>query len=163
MVDGTRVAVGSDVHKSSIRLAAVRADELLEERTLPYDPLAVQRALVRWPGARVCYAKLRCLRGIDTLTAVGLVCEIGDFQGFARAEEFMSFIGLVPSEHSSGEKRRPGSITKVGNTHVRRLLVEAAWHARLRPKVGYDLARRQRDQGAPDGSQSCRADRRISV
>jgi transposase len=60
----------------------------------------------------------------------------------------MAFVGLVPSEHSSGEHRRRGSITKVGNAHVRRLLVEAAWHARRRPKVGYELARRQRGQAA---------------
>jgi transposase len=90
--------------------------------------------------------KLRCLRGIDTLTAIGIVCEIGDFNRFATAEQFMAFVGLVPSERSSGEQRRQGSITKVGNAHVRRLLVEAAWHARRRPTIGHDLARRQRDQ-----------------
>ena len=58
----------------------------------------------------------------------------------------MSFVGLVPSERSSGDKRRQGSITKAGNAHARRLLVEAAWHARRRPKVSYELARRQRNQ-----------------
>ena len=60
----------------------------------------------------------------------------------------MAFVGLVPSERSSGEQRRQGSITKVGNAHVRRLLVESAWHARRRPTVGYQLARRQRGQDA---------------
>jgi transposase len=90
--------------------------------------------------------RLRCLRGVDTLTAVGLVAEIGDFSRFQGAEEFMAFVGLVPSEHSSGEHRRQGAITKVGNSHVRRLLVEAAWHARRRPKVSYELARRHRGQ-----------------
>jgi transposase len=68
---------------------------------------------------------LRCLRGIDTLTALALVAEIGDFARFKTAEEFMAFVGLVPSERSSGEQRRQGSITKVGNAHVRRLLVES--------------------------------------
>lgn len=91
-------------------------------------------------------ARLRCLRGIDTLTALGLVTEIGDFARFQTAEQFMAFVGLVPSERSSGEKRRQGSITKVGNSHVRRLLVESAWHARRRPRVSYELTRRQRDQ-----------------
>jgi transposase len=76
------------------------------------------------------------------------VTEIGDFSRFATASEFMAFVGLVPSEHSSGERRRQGSITKVGNAHVRRLLVEAAWHARRRPRVGYELERRQRGQDA---------------
>jgi transposase len=301
------VSVALDVHKSSVRLAAVRADELLDVRTLPYDHAAVERAVSRWPGARVCYeagptgfglyrhlaergiacevvapglvparpgervktdprdarklarlhaggllepifvpsreleaardlvraredarldrmrarhrlskfllrhertmptkcwgvtrrawlatqefefaaqqhafndylqaldlvdrriealerevrqvaergpwtelvARLRCLRGIDTLTALGIVCEVGDLARFATAEEFMSFTGLVPSERSSGERRKQGSITKAGNAHLRRLLVEAAWNARRRPQVGYELARRQRDQ-----------------
>jgi transposase len=307
MVESTTVTVGLDVHARSIRLAVVRADVVLEERTLPYDEEAVARLLRRWPEARCCYeagptgfglyrhlvergidcvvvapglvpqrpgdrvktdprdarklarllgggllepihvpapeleairdlvraredarldrmrdrhrlskfclrhgrllptsawtvtrrkwlgeqrfahpaeqitfdtylhaidlvdgrieqldrairetaergpwqilvARLRCLRGIDTLSALGLVAEIGDFNRFRSAEEFMAFVGLVPSEHSSGEHRRQGSITKVGNSHVRRLLVEAAWHARRQPKVGYELARRQRGQ-----------------
>lgn len=91
-------------------------------------------------------AKLRCLRGVDTLTALGIAVEIGDFARFHSAAEFMAFVGLVPTEHSSGERQQRGSITKVGNSHVRRLLVEAAWHARKRPRVGYELARRQRGQ-----------------
>lgn len=97
---------------------------------------------------RELVARLRCLRGVDTLTALALVTEIGDFARFQTAQEFMAFVGLVPSERSSGEKRRQGSITKVGNAHVRRLLVESAWHARRRPTVGYELARRQRGQDA---------------
>jgi len=97
---------------------------------------------------RELVARLRCLRGIDTLTALALVTEIGDFSRFQSAEQFMAFVGLVPSEHSSGEQRRQGSITKVGNSHVRRLLVESAWHARRRPTVGYELSRRQRGQDA---------------
>jgi transposase len=301
------VTVGLDVHARSIRLAAVRAEELLEERTLPYDEEEVERLLRRWPGARCCYeagptgyglyrhliergidcivvapglvpqrpgdrvktdprdarklarllgggllepihvpspqleaardlvraredarldrmrdrhrlskfclrhgrllptsgwtvlrrkwlgeqrfehleeqitfdsylrtvdlvdarieqleqairaaaeqgpwrelvARLRCLRGLDTLTAFALVTEIGDFSRFKAAEEFMAFVGLVPSEHSSGEQRRRGAITKVGNAHVRRLLVESAWHARRRPTVSYELTRRHRGQ-----------------
>jgi transposase len=307
MFESMTVTVGLDVHARSIRLAAVRADELLEERTLPYDEEAVERLLRRWPGARCCYeagptgfglyrhlvgrgidcsviapglvpqrpgdrvktdprdarklarllaggllepiyvptpeleaardlvrvredarldrmrdrqrlskfclrhgrllptsawtvtrrrwlgeqrfehaaeqitfdsylhavdlldarigqlerairdtadqepwrglvGHLRCLRGVDTLSALALVAEIGDFSRFRTAEEFMAFVGLVPSEHSSGERRRQGSITKVGNAHVRRVLVESAWHARRRPTVGYELSRRQRGQ-----------------
>jgi transposase len=95
---------------------------------------------------RELVARLRCVRGIDTLTALGLVCEVGDCGRFKPAEQFMSFVGLVPSERSSGEGRRQGSITKAGSTHARRLLVESAWHARRRPTVGYELARRHRGQ-----------------
>jgi transposase len=108
---------------------------------------AIREAAQQGPW-RELVARLRCLRGIETLTALALVAEIGDFGRFRRAEEFMAFVGLVPSERSSGEQRRQGSITKVGNSHVRRLLVEAAWHARRRPTVGYELARRQRGQEA---------------
>jgi transposase len=322
MVESTTVTVGLDVHARSIRLAAVRADELLEECTLPYDEEQVERLLRRWPGARCCYeagptgfglyrhlldhgidcrvvapglvpqrpgdrvktdprdarklarllaggllepihvpspeveaardlvraredarldrmrdrqrlskfclrhgrllptsawtvvrrkwlgeqrfehaaeqitfdtylhaidlvdarigkleqairetaeqgswrelvGRFRCLRGIDTLSALGLAAEISDFSRFRSAEEFMAFVGLVPSEHSSGEHRRQGSITKVGNSHVRRLLVEAAWHARRRPKVGYELARRQRGQDALVIERSWRCQQRL--
>jgi transposase len=93
-------------------------------------------------------ARLRCLRGIDTLTAVGLCAEIGDWQRFARAAQLMSYLGLVPSEHSSGPTRRQGAITKTGSGHARRLLVEAAWHYRRAPRRGHVLKRRQAGQPA---------------
>ena len=91
-------------------------------------------------------ARLRCMRGIDTLTAVGVVAEAGDFTRFKTAEQFMSFCGLVPSERSSGQTRRQGSITKAGSAHARRLLIEAAWNGRRRPTVSYELERRQAGQ-----------------
>src|ERR687895_136557 len=322
MVESTTVTVGLDVHARSIRLAAVRADELLEERTVPYDEEAVERLLRRWPAVRCCYeagptgfglyrylvergiacqvvapglvpqrpgdrvktdprdarrlarllaggllepiwvpspeleaardlvraredarldrmrdrqrlskfclrqgrllptgawtitrrkwlgeqqfelsaeqltfdtylhavdlvdarieqlerairetaeqgpwrelvGRLRCLRGIDTHTALALVAEIGDFSRFTSAEQLMAFVGLVPSEHSAGEQRRQGSITKIGNAHVRRLLVESAWHARRRPTVGYRVARRQRGQEAPVIERAWRCQQRL--
>src|SRR5436190_9895124 len=67
MVNGTAVSVGLDVHKASIRLAAVRADELLDERTLPYDVEAVERVVLRWPGARVCYEAGPGIRAVPPL------------------------------------------------------------------------------------------------
>ena len=322
MFESTMVSVGLDVHARSVRFAAVRAEELLEERTLPYDEEAVERVLRRWPAVRCCYeagptgfglyrylvdrgidcwvvapglvpqrpgdrvktdsrdarklarllaggllepihvpsrqleaardlvraredarldrmrdrhrlskfclrhgrtlptrswtvvrrkwlgeqrfefaaeqctfetyvhtvdlvdarieqlergiretakqgpwsqlvARLRCLRGVDTLTALALAAEIGDFNRFESAEEFMAFVGLVPTERSSGDQRRQGSITKVGNSHVRRLLVESAWHARRHPKVGYDLARRQRGHDAAVIERSWRCQQRL--
>ena len=94
------------------------------------DPGDGRAGAVARAGRRGCAA----CAAIDTLTALGLVAEIGDFGRFRSAEEFMAFVGLVPSEHSSGEQRRQGSITKVGNSHVRRLLVESAWHARPPPE-----------------------------
>lgn len=79
----------------------------------------------RWRG-RV--AALCCLKGIDRMTAACLVAEAGVFSRFDSASAFSSWLGLVPSEHSSGESERRGGITKAGNKHARRLLVEASWH-----------------------------------
>ncbi len=78
---------------------------------------------------------LCCFRGISTLTALGLLAEIGDFRRFANARELMSFLGLTVSEYSSGERRQRGSTTKTGNRHARRLLVEAAWHYQHPPRL----------------------------
>src|SRR5450755_2999943 len=78
-------------------------------------------------------ARLRCLRGIDTLSAVGLCAEIGDFARFDRAGRLMSYLGLTPSEDTSGEKRRQGAITKTGSRYARRLLVEGAGTIAARP------------------------------
>jgi transposase len=93
-------------------------------------------------------ARLRCLRGIDTLSAVGLCAEIGDWQRFPKAGHVMSYLGLVPSEDSTGQTRRQGAITKTGSRHGRRLLVEAAWHYRRAPARGQALKRRQAGQPA---------------
>jgi transposase len=79
--------------------------------------------------------RLGCLRGVSTLTGFALAVELGDWHRFS-GKTIGSFVGLVPSEYSSGTSRVQGSITKTGNTHVRRLLVEAAWHHRARYVVG---------------------------
>jgi transposase len=79
--------------------------------------------------------RLGCLRGVSTLTGFALAVEIGDWHRFT-GNTIGSFVGLVPSEFSSGQSRVQGSITKTGNTHVRRLLIEAAWHHRARYVVG---------------------------
>ncbi|HEY2094448.1 MAG TPA: IS110 family transposase [Thermoanaerobaculia bacterium] len=86
------------------------------------------------------------LRGIDRLSAITVYAELGDLKRFRGAPEMMSAVGLVPSENSSGNTQRRGSITKTGNAHVRRVLVEAAWHARHRPVVGEALRRRREEQ-----------------
>jgi transposase len=91
-------------------------------------------------------ARLRCLRGIDTLTAVGLAVEVGDFTRFQRPGQLMSYLGLVPAEHTTGTSRRQGHITKTGSSHARRLLIEAAWHYRRPPRLGTTLQRRQDGQ-----------------
>ncbi len=108
----------------------------------------IARALPLSPWAQTA-RRLMCLRGIDTLTAAGLCAEIGHFDRFRHPAQVMSYLGVTPSEHSSGERRRQGPITKSGSQHARRLLVEAAWHYRRPPRVAGSLARRQRD-GEPE-------------
>jgi transposase len=105
--------------------------------------------------------RLRCLRGIDTLSAVGLCVEIGDWQRFPKAGHLMSYLGLVPSEDSTGSTRRLGAITKTGSGHGRRLLVEAAWHYRRPPRNGAVLKRRQAGQPAHVLAISWQAQRRL--
>jgi len=85
---------------------------------------------------------LAALRGVDCLTATTIVAEIGDLKRFAKAPELMSYLGLVPSEHSSGGTKSRGSITKTGNGHVRRVLVEAAWAYRFPARKTAVLRRR---------------------
>jgi transposase len=116
---------------------------------LPTCPWAVQ------------VGRLRCLRGIDTLSAVGLCAEIGDFERFAKPERMMSYVGLVPCESSTGQQRRLGSITKTGSAHARRLLVEAAWHYRPAPRVGRALSDRQEGQPPAAVAISWSAQRRL--
>jgi transposase len=105
------------------------------------------RALLDLEPLRARVQRLRCFRGLDDLTALTIAAELGDPRRFGSAPRTMAYVGLVPSEHSSGTKKARGAITKTGNAHLRRVLVEAAWHYRHRPFVGDALRRRQ--QGAP--------------
>jgi transposase len=89
--------------------------------------------------------KLTCLIGVKTYTALSMLVEIGDFSRFAKAEKMAAFLGLVPGEDSSGEKQRRGAITKAGNSHLRKLLVESA-QSYTRGSIGHksvNLKRRQ--------------------
>ena len=89
---------------------------------------------------------LQALRGVQFTVAVTMVAEIGDLTRFDNPRELMKFLGLIPSEYSSGEQRRQGSITKAGNTHARRVLVEGAWAYRYPAKVSRHLQLRLEKQ-----------------
>jgi transposase len=89
---------------------------------------------------------LRCFRGIDTVIAMTIVSELHTFGRFESARGLMAYLGLVPSEHSSGDRTRRGAITKAGNSHVRRVLIEAAWNYRHRPALGRRLKKRRDGQ-----------------
>lgn len=125
--------------------AYLRAVEEIEARLR--DAETEIRALLELEPFRDRVQRLRCFRGIDDLTALTIAAELGDARRFGTAPSTMAFVGLVPSEHSSGTKRAQGGITKTGNAHLRRVLVESAWHYRHHPFVGDTLRARQR--GAP--------------
>jgi transposase len=97
---------------------------------------------------RQAVAALRCFRGIDTLTALTLLTEIFEFGRFDSPRALMAYLGVTPSEESSGERRRPGGITKTGNRRVRRILTETGWHYRHPPYVSKALKTRRQDQPA---------------
>ena len=118
-------------------LAVQSADERVQRLTQ-----ALQVSIGGWRFEPVV-AALLALRGVDYVTAIGLMAEIGDLSRFDHPRKLMGYLGLVPREHSSGERIRRGSITKTGNAHARRLLTEAAWNYRFSARVGRQAQRRQ--------------------
>ncbi len=123
------------------RLAVVQLDARIEALDRQIEVRAQEGPY------RAAVGALRCFRGIDTRTAFGLVTELHSIEHFDRPSRLMAFVGLVPSEASSGERKHRGSITKAGNGHVRKLLIEAAWHARHKPAI--PAALRKRREGQP--------------
>ena len=107
-------------------------------------------------------AALQAMRGIDVVSAVGLVAEIGDFSRFDHPRKLMAYLGLVPSEQSSGDRVRKGSITKTGNAHARRLLTEAAWNYRFAPRIGRQAQKRQEALADPIKSIAWKAQLRLT-
>jgi transposase len=101
----------------------------------------MRSALESWSLGPVVKA-LMALRGVDLITAMTVMAELGDLSRFDCPRQLMAHLGLVPSEHSSGSKRRQGAITKTGNGHVRRVLVEAAWSYRFAARKTKHLQRR---------------------
>lgn len=129
-----QTALSIDLEHLEYLESQIRAlDAELEQaaRALPYKPKV---------------EALCCLRGVKSLTALTLLCEIDDVTRFASPTGLMAYFGLVPSEHSSGNVERRGPITKAGNTHARRLLVEAAWNNRHGASAELVLNRRRQGQ-----------------
>lgn len=126
---GTRAAYEADLE--AVEFAVARRDRLG----------AAIAAMAADSEFTATVRKVCCLRGVSTLTGFALAVEIGNWERFT-GSSIGAYLGLVPSEHSSGEHRRQGAITKAGNSHVRRLLVEAAWHHKPRYVVGKVLQAR---------------------
>lgn len=118
-------------------LAVTSADERVQRLTQ-----SLQSCITNWRFAPVV-AALQALRGVAEITAIGLVAEIGELSRFDHPRKLMGYLGLVPSEHSSGARTMRGSITKTGNAHARRLLIEAAWNYRFKAHIGKEALQRQ--------------------
>jgi transposase len=122
---------------------------------------ALQASITGWRFEPVVGA-LQALRGVAAITAIGLVAEIGDLGRFVHPRKLMGYLGLVPSEHSSGERTSRGSITKTGNAHARRLLTEAAWNYRFKARIGKQAQIRQQELSEPIRMMAWKAQLRLT-
>jgi len=125
---------------------------------------AIEAELAPWAAREPLgplVARLGCYRGIAELHGLTLAAEVVDWRRFPSARAFMGFTGLVPSEYSSGDRTRRGSITKAGSAATRTALIEAAWAYRYKPAIGVTLRRRQRDASPATLARSWQAQRRL--
>ncbi len=118
----------------------VNAVKAATQRVVDLDNL-MDQALPQWSMAPVVYS-LKALRGINKIAAMILLAELGDISRFESPRQLMAYLGLVPSEHTSGPNRRQGGITKTGNTHARRILVESSWSYRFAARQTAHLKRK---------------------
>jgi len=146
--EATRLDYVTEVAHAADRIA--RLERALDE-VVATAPAAV-RAVIE---------ALQALRGIAKLSAVTIVAEVGRLSRFARASRLMGYSGAVGSEHSSGARIRRGGITKTGNAHLRRIVVEAAWAYRHPPAIGATLRRRQAPLSEPVKAIAWKAQHRL--
>jgi transposase len=128
--------IAFDEYRQSVREAHERCERLAQE---------LREQCTGWRMRPVVEA-LMCLRGFDFIAAITIIAELGDLTRFAHPRALMSYLGLVPSEHSSGNTRHQGQITRMGNRHARRILVESAWTYRYAAHVGREHQIRQQGQ-----------------
>jgi len=164
------------IHKHRAWLAGLRFADRASQLTIgdylhAHDVLLARRdhieaeleQLAKDSPWKVVIARLRCLCGIDTLSALGLCADVGNFARFDHPDGLSAYLGIVPSERTTGERRRQGAITKAGSTHARRLLIEASYHYRRQPGIGQTLEYRQRDQPPQIINIAWRAQRRLNA
>jgi transposase len=147
-----------DLQQLIVRTHLDELDTLLGQRQQVERRIA---ALAQTEPYREGVGRLLSLRGVGTLTAMVLLTEIGDARRFASAPQLMAYLGLVPREESSGESRHTGSITKAGNHHVRRVLVETAWNQTRKPGSCRRLSRHWQSQPAAVVAIARKAERRL--
>jgi transposase len=141
------------VHFTQVAREATMLDYLHEvehmgERVKRLEQAITEAVKLASPQVREVVKGLQALRGIAEISAVTIVAELGNITRFDTARQLMGYSGAVPTEDSSGKRTRRGSITKTGNAHLRRIVVEAAWSYRCRPAIGPRLRKRQ--EGVPE-------------
>jgi transposase len=141
-----------DDYIRAVREAASRVERLEKD---------IAEMVEKWALAPLVKA-LQALRGVRLVTAVILAAEIGDFARFGTPRQLMSYLGLVPSEDSSGQRRRQGRITRTGNGHVRRILTEASWNYRFRPRPSRAICKRRESLSAEVVAIAQKAEQRLS-
>jgi transposase len=138
----------TQVAQESTRLDYLTEVEHMGERVARLEKAIAEAVKLASPEIQEVVKDLQALRGIAQISAVTIAAELGNISRFESARQLMGYSGAVPSENSSGQRKQQGSITKTGNAHLRRIVVEAAWSYRLRPGVGPALRKRQ--EGVPE-------------
>jgi transposase len=133
----------SQMAQESTRLDYLHEVEHMGERVVRLEQAIAEAIKLASPQVQEVIRGLQALRGIAQISAVTIASELGEVSRFEGARQLMAYSGTIPSENSSGKRTRRGSITKTGNAHLRRIVVEAAWCYRLRPGVGPALRKRQ--------------------
>jgi transposase len=131
------------VAQESTRLDYLHEVEHMAERVKRLEQAITEAVKLASPALQEVICGLQALRGVAQISAVTIAAELGNITRFEGARQLMAYSGTIPSEDSSGQRTRRGSITKTGNAHLRRIAVEAAWSHRLRPGVGPALRKRQ--------------------
>ena len=125
--------------------------EHMAERVKRLEQAISEAVKLASPAMQSVVRDLQALRGIAEISAVTIASELGRISRFASAPQLMGYSGTVPGEDSSGKRKRRGPITKTGNAHLRRIVVEAAWSYRLRPAIGPRLRQRQQEVQSHQG------------
>jgi len=149
-----------DANAETVLEESIRAADQSQEQLKTYD------AKIEENASKPEYAKkvqrYETLRGVRTVTAMTILAEVWDMRRYGEAPQFMGSTGLVSSEHSTGDHERRGKITKAGNAHLRRVLVEASWHYRHGTSAGKAIKKRRKGQPAAVVSIAERADQRLN-
>jgi transposase len=149
-----------DANLQTVLEESIRSVQQSQEQLKAFDARIEETAVK--PEYERKVARYKTLRGVRTVTAMTIVAESWDLRRYRTAPEYMGSTGLVPSEHSTGDHQRRGKITKAGNAHLRRVLVEAAWHYRHRSMAGPSIKKRRQGQSATVVQIAERADQRLN-